>query len=219
MVEGEAEYYRAVEDFFAALRGVPHLLSPKDIQLLRGWFREGIPLHAVTSAMAETMARRRERGETDPVVSLGYCRHAVRAKVRQLEELAAGGDVYPPAPDTPPVERTLAELASHLDAVASGLPPTHAAVAVVLTTLSARVRDATQLPANAVEQYLFALETTLLVACWHALPAADAERLERAAAEATAASGATGEAVARTRRALRDRALRELLGLPRLELP
>jgi len=45
--ELELEYYRAVEDLFATLRGVPHVISPKDFQLLREWWRDEVPLVAV----------------------------------------------------------------------------------------------------------------------------------------------------------------------------
>lgn len=218
MVEGEADYYRAVEDFFAALRGAPHLLSPKDIQLLRGWWQDGIPLHAVTGAIAETLAHRRERGEADPVVSLSYCRHAVRAKVRQLGEMAAGADAWAAEPDRLPVDPALADLAHRLEEVASSLPTTHAAVAAAVTTIAGSVRDAAGLSPDAVDQHLFALEAALLEACWRALPPAEAARLDQSAQVATAVSGATGEAVARTHHAMRDRALRGHLGLPRLEL-
>ena len=38
--EDELRYYRTVEDLFATLRGVPHVLSPRDFQLLRTWWRD-----------------------------------------------------------------------------------------------------------------------------------------------------------------------------------
>ena len=47
----EIEYYRAIEDRFAALRGVPHTLSPKDFQLMRRWWSDQVPLAAVTCMM------------------------------------------------------------------------------------------------------------------------------------------------------------------------
>ena len=207
-----------MEVFFAALRGAPHLLSPKDIQLLRGWWRDGVPLHAVTSAIAETLARRRDRGEADPVLSLSYCRHAVRARVRQLGEMAAGADAWAAEPDRPPIGEALADLARRLEEVAGSLPTTHAAVATAMTSIAVSLRDAAGLSPDAADQHLFALEAALLNACWRALPPAEAARLDQSALAATTASGATGDAAARTHHAMRDRALREHLGLPRLEL-
>ena len=49
--ERELEYYRAVEDLFATLRGVPHIISPKDFQLLREWWRDEVPLSAVRAGI------------------------------------------------------------------------------------------------------------------------------------------------------------------------
>jgi hypothetical protein len=218
MDDVEAGYYRTVEDFFAALRGAPHQLSPKDIQLLRGWWREGVPLHAVTSGIAETLARRRERGDQDPVVSLSYCRHAVKARARELGEMAAGADAWPAEPDSSAVGEAVAELARGLEIAATGLPSTHTAVAAAIRTVAASIRGAAELPPATAEQHLFALETALLEACWRALPAEETTRLDGSAHQTAAASGATGEALARTQRAMRDRALREHLALPRLEL-
>ncbi|MEJ2582841.1 MAG: hypothetical protein P8127_14590 [Acidobacteriota bacterium] len=86
----EIAYYREIEDYFATLRGVPHVLSPKDFQLLREWWRDEIPLPAVRAALAEVFARRRDRGEPDPVVSLSYCRHAVKAHARRAAEMHVG---------------------------------------------------------------------------------------------------------------------------------
>ena len=68
--EEELAYYREIEDFFAAMRGVPHIVSPKDFQLLRGWWRDRIPLAAVAAGISEVFARRRDRNDRDPVVSL-----------------------------------------------------------------------------------------------------------------------------------------------------
>lgn len=218
MDEGEAKYYRTVEDFFAALRGAPHLLSPKDIQLLRGWWRDGVPLQAVTSAIALTLARRRERGELDPMVSLSYCRHAVRAAARELGEMAAGAEAWPAEPDGPPADEAIADLACRLEAAAERLAPTHAAVAAAIATIAVTLRGAAKLPPAAAEQHLFALETALLEACWRALPPAESARLDQSARAEAEASGAAGEALVRTHRAMRDRALRDHLALPRLEL-
>ena len=49
----ELAYYRSVEDLFATLRGTPHTLSPRDFQLLRGWWRDEVPLAAVVTGLTE----------------------------------------------------------------------------------------------------------------------------------------------------------------------
>jgi len=212
----EADYCHSVEDFFAALRGRPHTLSPNDVHLLRTWWREGVPLAAVTAGISEVVARRRERGEEEPVSSLVYCRHAVRRQAKELAELRAGSDTGPaPVAATDPA---LADLGARLDEAAARIEPAHAAVATAVATVTGRVRDLAGLPATAVDEQLYALEEALLEACLRALPAAEVAALEERARSAAAASGATEEARERTFRAHRDRDLRELLGLPRLEL-
>jgi hypothetical protein len=208
----EAAYYRAVEDHFARLRGTVFVISPKDYALLRGWWRDGVPLAAVLAGVAEVFERR-ERGSADPVSSLTYCRHAVSRHARRL--VGASG----------------ARLASPLDA--SG----------ALTLLSAAIRRAAEscvdrpplaavlddlrqavesLPAEAdpvaLEETLARLELAALESAATRLP--DGARAEIDARVASELANLTaGETVrSRTERALRLRLVRELLGLPRLEL-
>ena len=152
--ERELAYYRAIEDLFATLRGIPHVLSPRDFHLMRTWWRDDVPLQAVATGVTEVFARRRERGDGEPVVSLGYCRHAVRSHARRLAEMRVGEQRE---------ER----------------PETRAGVAESLDNLTSKLTEA-------------------------------ADRARSARPSAAAVSPGV--------RALRDRLLRELLGLPRLEL-
>jgi hypothetical protein len=216
--DDELAFYRAVEDFFAAIRGLPHLLSPKDFQLLRSWWREQVPLAAVTGGISEAFARRRDRGDVDPVVSLAYCRHAVARHAKRLAEMRTGQqlDSSGAAPEAP--HRTPAVLASELRSVAAGLGDARLSVASAILTIADQVEVASELPLAMLEEHLCALESVLLATCWRALPEAERERIEHDSAAAAAASGAAGEALERTRRAIRDRELRRVLGLPRLEL-
>lgn len=214
--ERELAYYRAIEDLFAALRGVPHLLSPKDFQLMRAWWRENVPLAAVRTGVTEVFARRRERGDAEPVVSLGYCRHAVRRHARRMAEMRIGEqrDERPEARTgvDDSLEHLTIKLTEAADRVRSAMP----SVAAVIERVSPQVEEAAALPLRDLEEHLFALESALLGACLEAIDEktrADIER--RARAEAAAA---TPDAEERAFRALRDRLLRELLGLPRLEL-
>ncbi len=211
----ELAYYRAVEDFFAGLRGRPHLLSPRDFQLLRGWWREGVPLAAVTGGLSEVFARRRDRGESDPVVSLSYCRHAIKRHARRLAEMRVGAESRP-APDGEPSGRSLADLDGALRQAAAAAASSRPEVATVIGGIVDRMEALAELPAAILEEHLFTLEAVLLEECWRVLPAAEREVIEHIAA-AAAAEG-TDEARERTRRAVRDRELRALLGLPRLEL-
>lgn len=220
MAEDERElgFYRAIEDLFAALRGVPHVLSPKDFQLMRQWWREEVPLAAVRTGVTEVFARRRERGGDEPVVSLSYCRHAVRRHARRLAEMQVGAprDQLPEKPaDTADALRSLSEkLKRAADHVRSAEP----AAAAVLERMVPEVEAAVVLPLRNLEEHLFALESTLLGACLEAIDEKTRNHLEhRARAEAEAAAAAP-DARDRAFRALRDRLLRDHLGLPRLEL-
>lgn len=213
----ELTYYRAVEDLFATLRGVPHVISPKDFQLLREWWRDGIPLVAVRTAITEVFARRRERGEVDPVVSLSYCRHAVRKHARWLAEMQVGApDAEAPSPPDP--KPGLGALAAKLDAAAARLRPGKPRIADTVRSIATAVVAASELPAATLEEHLFALESALLANCLEALDETSRRSLEKRARREAEAAAATPEARERTFRALRDRLLRSDLELPRLEL-
>lgn len=213
----ELAYYRAVEDLFATLRGVPHVISPKDFQLLREWWRDEVPLTAVRAGITEVFARRRERGEVDPVVSLSYCRHAVRKHAQRLAEMQVG------APDDetslPPDPRPQVEaLATDLRTAAVRLRSQKPRIANIIESIATAVEAASELPPSAIEEHLFALESALLANCLEALDEPDRRSLEKRARHEAEATAATPEARDRTFRALRDRLLRSDLELPRLEL-
>jgi hypothetical protein len=214
----ELAYYRAIEDFFATLRGVPHVLSPKDFQLLREWWRDEVPLAAIRAGLTEVFGRRRERGEPAPVVSVSYCRHAVRAHARRMAEmmvgLADGGGTQPPSM---PVG-ALSNLATELTEAAARLRGKMPRVAHVVSDFAEAVVGAAELPDAIVEEHLFALESALLSNCLDAVDEAQRHELEERARTEAAASTTSQEARERTFRALRDRLLRDLLSLPRLEL-
>lgn len=214
----ERAYYRAVEDFFATVRGVPHVLSPRDFQLLREWWRDDVPLAAVRSGITEVFARRRERGDAEPIVSLSYCRHAVRSHARRAAEMQVGAPhegVVPTAVD--PLVR-LGSLSSRLANVASGLRSAEPRAAEVIEGFAAAVKAAAEVPAPLLEEHLFALESALLANCLEALSGSRRDALDERARTEAETTAATDEARERTFRALRDRLLREELGLPRLEL-
>jgi hypothetical protein len=215
--EKELEYYRAIEDLFATLRGVPHIISPKDFQLLREWWREEVPLAAVRAGITEVFARRRERGDVDPVVSLSYCRHAVRKHAQRVAEMQVGApdDGTSPPPDPKPA---LEALAADLNAVATRSRPEKPRIADIIGNIATAVEAAFELPVSVLEEHLFALESALLANCLEALDEPSRQSLEKRARHEAESTAATPEARERTFRALRDRLLRSDLELPRLEL-
>ncbi len=214
----EIDYYRAVEDLFAALRGVHHVLSPKDFQLLRSWWREQVPMTAVTAGVTEVFAKRRDRGEDDPVTSLSYCRHAVARHAKRLAEMSVGAEGTP-VQEPPPVAEAIEGMAARLREVAAKTRSDFPAVADVCDAMAGQVESSADMPLAMLEEHLFALETLLLAGCWRALPGPDRDEIDRDSAAGADASGASGKALERTRIALRDRGLRRRLGLPRLALP
>lgn len=217
--EGKRElaYYRAVEDLFATLRGVPHTLSPKDFQLLREWWRDEIPLSAVRAGIAEVFARRRERGESDPVVSLGYCRHAVRSHAKRAAEMQVGAhdDGGPAIPDS---RARLQALSTDLSRAADTQRTGNRRVADVIDRFATTVEAASELPSSTLEEHLFALESALLANCLETLDESRRGQIEDRARREAESTSATPDASERAYRALRDRLLREALDLPRLEL-
>jgi hypothetical protein len=214
----EIAYYRTVEDLFATLRGVPHILSPKDFHLLRQWWRDEIPLAAVRAGITEVFAKRRDRGEPDPIVSLSYCRHAVKTHSRRIAEMHVGAsdeDVRQPELD---VEDALRSLESELNAAAARQRNPRPRAADAIEGIAATVGAARELPPAGLEEHLFALESALLATCLASLSNDECDELEGRARADAVASATTPEARDRAFRAFRDRLLRDLLALPRLEL-
>ncbi|HSO23558.1 MAG TPA: hypothetical protein VLT81_11645 [Chondromyces sp.] len=215
--ELEIAYFREIEDLFAALRGVPHILSPKDFHLMRSWWDDGIPLSAVRTGVAEVFAHRRERGDDGPVVSLTYCRHAVRKHAKRLAEMRVGA--ADPSPESrADTDAALGSLAQRLADCAATARPERPRVAAVIESIAAELRADLELTRARLEEHLFALESSLLANCLEALADDEREHLEQRARTEAEAIAAEPEARERTFKALRDRLVRELVGLPRLEL-
>ncbi|MGC8916056.1 MAG: hypothetical protein ACP5NF_03665 [Thermoanaerobaculum sp.] len=209
MSDEELAYYRAVEDHFCRLRGTPFLFSPKDFAYLRRWWQEGVPLSAVLMALSEVFAKRRERGE-DPVSSLAYCRHAVARQARRMAQARVGvGEEV--AWD---VGASLDALYRQVEAVRATLPGPR--VKEVLEALAATLRSLPRdLPPATVEAMLAELEAQTLAAVWEALAPGEREQLQTQLRESFP-EGA--ELSGRAWEVALWRAVREHLGLPRLEL-
>ncbi len=212
----EIEYYRTVEDLFAALRGVPHILSPKDFQLLRTWWRDEIPLSAVRTGITEVFARRRESEEGNPVVSLSYCRHAVKTHAKRVAEMQVGAPSD--GPSTPDPTASLQLLGEKLSQVSGSQSSARPRVAAAIDVIHQQVLSASDLPPHLVDEHLYSLESALLANCLAALEDPEKENLEEDAQSRAEASTTDPEARERSFRALRDRGLRKLLDLPRLEI-
>jgi hypothetical protein len=213
----ELLYYRQVEDLFSSLRGAPHILSPRDFQLLRTWWREEVPLAAISAGLTEVFARQREREDADPVVSLSYCRHAVKKHAKELAALHVGRAQSPDRPASP--DGAARELTARLHEAERRLASDRPAVAEILGRTREQVEAAArELPPEQLDEHLFELESTMLAACWDAVSESERTAIDERAKAAASAAAATDDARRRSIRALRDRAIRDLLRLPRLDL-
>ncbi|MEE4270547.1 MAG: hypothetical protein V2I67_02660 [Thermoanaerobaculales bacterium] len=212
----EIEYYRTVEDLFSSLRGVPHTLSPRDFQLLRSWWRDGVPMAAVAAGLNEVFAKNRERDDPDPITSLSYCRHAVKRHAKRHAEMKVGAADAPGGADVPEID--LLPLIDRLNAAADVLETTRPAVARVVRGIAGQVELAGKdLPPGAVDEHLFALESTMLAECLAALTDDERRTIEATVDDVVTGTTASADARSRSARALRDREVRLLLDLPRLE--
>lgn len=215
----EITYYRAVEDLFSSLRGAPHILSPRDFQLLRSWWRDEVPFSAVTAGLTEVFARQQEREDSDPVVSLSYCRHAVKRHAKRIAEMNIGQAGDTPRPDESGVNQGLRRLTEALAEAADRLAESGSPVADVLTRIGRQIEIVgRELPPDTLDQHLFELESTMLKECWQALPEEDRREIDKSVEAAVSATSTSDEARRRSGRALRDREIRLQLGLPRLEI-
>lgn len=215
----ELDYYRSVEDLFASLRGNPHVLSPRDFQLLRSWWREEIPLTAVTAGLTEVFARQREREDGNPVVSLSYCRHAVKRQAKRFAEMHVGGTGADQKNGAEETAESCLRLSSALVAAADAHRERRPAVADVLVRMADQVETVCRdLSIDLLDEHLFALESTMLDECRLALPIDEQRAIDHRVEAALGGGTANDEARQRSLRALRDREVRLLLDLPRLEL-
>ncbi len=216
--ELELTFYRETEDFFAAMRGVPHMLSSKDVHLMRGWWRDQIPPEAVIAGVTEVIARRQAEGNDEPVTSLRYCRHAVRSHARRLAEMRVGAATDPGSEPETDIKPALDALAKSLLATAAAQQARRPEVAAAIEMIAEQLTTGSRMAPGVADEQLFGLESALLENCRRALAAEELEELEQQARTEAEASGATADARQRAFRAVRDRRVREMLGLARLEL-
>jgi hypothetical protein len=182
------------------------LLSPKDWQVARGWYERGIPPDHVERELRALFERRREGGATGRVQSLSYCRDAVEASWREIEDLTSVSERRSVAGLD--VAERLAELADRLP---ESLPERE--------RWRGRIRSLDG-EAEVVERALAELEQELLGAAWTALPEAGRRTVEADTERALERLGDRLDAAQRRTAAgrLREGRLRREAGLPRLTL-
>ncbi|MEP7132487.1 MAG: hypothetical protein ABI914_04935 [Acidobacteriota bacterium] len=213
----DSGYFAAAEAAFIRRRGTPFLLSPKDFALLTEWRSLGVPIEAIEQGIDDAFARREERGAAGRVNSLSYCRDAVLLAWERRAEAAIGRGTGRSA-EEPEASSALTALAARLSELASVRPelePALKSAAKSVSRLAASGKD----PA-AAEDALARLDKRLAGALYDALPAPERERVdaEVSAQLARARVRLDDETAEKTARALRRRAVREALSVPRLSL-
>ncbi len=199
-------YFLSIEEVFIELRGSPLALSPSDWKVARGWHEDGIPLDLVEGVLREVFERRRARGTKSKMTSLRSCRRGVEAAWERQRELHAAA--------TPAVAPAL-DVGERLDTLAAALP----AELPRRDKLETRMR-ALQGDAATVEAALAELDREILTTAEEAFTgderAALEADLERVLAKLRRRLG--GDQLQSARRDLREKLLRERLGLPVLSL-
>jgi len=226
----EAEYFRLIEERFCALRGAAMLLSPRDWNLIAGWWGERIPLALVLEAVEEVFAAlRRRAGESGRVNSLGYAAPEVLRRWKLHRELTA-----PRRGEEEERERLREEVRRHLGRVASSLKAASSAardrglerLAGTMLEAAAEVRTlrresaAKEWEPVRAEKVLESLDAELLQAAEDALDRAARLRLKGEAEEILRPHrpGMRTDAFRETLEAVRARLLRREFGLPHLSL-
>jgi hypothetical protein len=211
------DYYAAAEAAFIRRRGTPFLLSPKDFALLTEWRALGVPVEAIEQGIDDAFSKREEKEATGRVNSLSYCRDAILAAWERRSDAAVGRGTGRRSrePDTAAALTELARRLAEIEAVRPELAPAIAPAAKSLARLAGSGKDAA-----AVEDALARLDRKLAAALLETLPASDKARIEAgvAAQLARARVRLDDDTAEKTARALRRRAVREAVGLPRLSL-
>ncbi len=205
----EQDYYLEIEAHFAARRGTPFILSPKDWMLMKKWKGNDIPLPVIIEAIDQVFARNEESGRKKVISSLHYCRHAVKEIWEERRQLHVGQEDMVPEEDPGQALEIVAA------AIEKSLLPMELSAA-----LSAEVRALTALRSvPKIEERLIEMEQELFARLLTELSAEERSALQ------TAISKSLGDPTnldEKTRRRTEDanqrRQLRARFELPRLTL-
>jgi hypothetical protein len=191
-----ADYFLEIEAHFAARRGTPFVVSPKDWALMKKWSEDGVPLPVVIEAIDSCFDKQDAKGKK--INGLSYCRHAVKELWDERRELQIGGEGVVEESPAPRLEGLAEALASGANEIIRDVAP--------------RVRElARERSVPRIEEALMELEAALVLAL---LPLAPELRVE---AERLVA-GADEKTRARSLEAHVRRLVRERFGIPRLTL-
>jgi hypothetical protein len=213
VLDPEAAYYQAVEEFFVSRRGDPLFLSNADWLLIRKWRRAGTPLRIVLRGIADALDAHAHSWSRDRKVgSLAYCAAEVdTARERWQRALAFEGE------EGLRVEDALAGFAGALEGAGLG-----ASAGAVARGLARELRQRAGEPRDpaALESWLAAQEKVLVEALIadRGAPAVAAVEAAVDAELAPYRERMPAKVLAQIRRESVTRRLLESHGLPRLSL-
>lgn len=199
-------YFRAVEDLFLALRARATLVPPGDYRIARRWNELGIPVSLIERVVAEVLAKRQARGNTDPI-GFRYVRRWVERAWDAEQQLQA-----PAAPVPMPGVDVTTRLARLAEALPAGLAGRQ--------DWKRRIEALDGPDPEVVERALTGLDSELLHAVLSGQTADDREAFDRSLARAIGrlAERLPDAELARASDALREQRLRSHHGLPVLSL-
>ena len=205
----EQDYYLEIEAHFAARRGTPFILSPKDWMLMKKWKGNDIPLPVIIEAIDQVFARNEESGRKKVISSLHYCRHAVKEIWEERRQLHVGQEDLVPEEDP----------AQALEIVAAAIEKSRLPMELS-AALSAEVRALTALRSvPKIEERLIEMEQELFARLLTELSAEERSALQIAISKSLGDPTNLDE---KTRRRTEDanqrRQLRARFELPRLTL-
>jgi hypothetical protein len=88
--QGQSEYYQAIAREFLRRRGAPFFLSPRDLAVIAGWEKKGVPLEVVIEGIGRAFDGIRDLSRGRKGLSLSFCEAQVRKAMAQHTDRAAG---------------------------------------------------------------------------------------------------------------------------------
>lgn len=211
-------YFQLVEEHYQKTVGRPLILSPKDVEAVREWWEQGVPVDCALRGITLYIDRiRQDPRKRSRRLAVRYAANDVFECADELRTSRIGDRRGDRAEDTDRVKEVLLSLAERVGT--SDTVPLTAAIAASLRRLREDF-EAGDRDAGVVEEQLEALDRELVAAVRDALGAEALDELRRDAEARLSDVRARMEPDAweKTVALLEERLLRERTGIPRLSL-
>ncbi len=212
-------YLEAITDAFLAAAGRGLMLSARDVEFVRGWFRAGVPVEIVVEAIGDAFERppaRRVRG-------LAFVAPAVQRAAERWRERRVGCTADPDRVETTPIVEGLERLRADLSRAGTRMadqPAMMAALEVAHVALGVLVSEVAAGRSDDLDEVLWRIARRLTDDALAALPEGARDRVvahvELRLREERAAGA--GIDLDEARAAIQSRWMRRHLGLPRFEI-